>query len=93
MQPGYKAHLEYDTYPDDPKKIKWCSLCLYCWDKDGELVCTNRPILSILWNGPDRVSQYGTCDNCVNKYSEEAKNLQRSNFVNKLLEINGIIQR
>lgn len=92
MQPGYKAHLEYDTYPDNPSKIKWCCFCFYGGIKDDEYVCTNRGILDILWNGPDRVSQYGTCDNCVNKYSEEAKNLQRSNFVNKLLEINGVIQ-
>lgn len=92
MQKTYKANITYNPYPADPTQIHWCSLCFYGRIKDDEDVCINKKLFDLLWNGPDRVNPFGGCDKFVNRYSKEAKVLQKSDFVEKLIEATGIRQ-
>ena len=82
-------HISYE-YPAEPNQLKWCCMCARGGTKDDDTVCVDKKLFDLLWNGPYRVSPYGTCDRFVYKYSDEAKFLQKSQFVEKLIESTGI---
>lgn len=88
---GYVKNLKYVQYPDDVMDIEWCWFCARCGTKDWNTVCLYGKLLDLVWNGPKKVSDYGSCDKFVHKYSKKAPEVEFKGFKRKLLESTGVI--